>query len=76
MKIKSIGEFGLIERIKRSVTLGDRSVVIGIGDDAAVVEDRPGFYRLITSDAFVEGVHFGNEFATPGRSGGRQWQPT
>jgi thiamine-monophosphate kinase len=69
MKINSIGEFGLIERIKGWVTPGDSSVLIGIGDDAAVVEDRSGLYRLITTDAFVEGVHFKREFATPWQIG-------
>ncbi len=69
MKIGSIGEFGLIERIKGCVAAGDRSVLIGIGDDAAVVEGRPGLYRLITSDAFVEGVHFKREFARPWQIG-------
>jgi thiamine-monophosphate kinase len=65
MKINNISEFGLIERIKKWVTPGDSSVLIGIGDDAAVVEDRSGHYSLITSDAFVEGIHFKREFALP-----------
>ena len=69
MKIKSIAEFGLTERIERCVTQGDRSVVIGIGDHAAMVEDWPDFYRMITSDAFVEGVNFRREFATPWQIG-------
>ena len=69
MKINSIGEFGVIERIKRWVTPGDSSVLIGIGDDAAVIEDQPGLYRLITTDAFVEGIHFKREFATPWQIG-------
>lgn len=69
MRVRSIGEFGLIERIKKWVTPDDSSVVVGIGDDAAVVEDRPDLYRLITTDAFVEGVHFRREFATPWQIG-------
>ncbi|MCK4591780.1 MAG: thiamine-phosphate kinase, partial [Candidatus Latescibacteria bacterium] len=69
MEINNISEFGLIERIKKWVTPADSSVLIGIGDDAAVVEDQPGLYRLITTDAFVEGVHFKREFATPWQIG-------
>ncbi|HDN67617.1 MAG TPA: thiamine-phosphate kinase, partial [Firmicutes bacterium] len=69
MRVRSIGEFGLIERIKKWVTPDDSSVVVGIGDDAAVVQDRPDLYRLITTDAFVEGVHFRREFATPWQIG-------
>ena len=69
MKINSIGEFGLIERIKKCLAPGDSSVLVCIGDDAAVVKDHPGLYRLITSDAFVEGVHFKRESATPWQIG-------
>jgi thiamine-monophosphate kinase len=54
--ITSLGELGLIERIARIV--GSTSVVVGIGDDAAVI-DRPGdAYLLATVDMLVENVHF------------------
>jgi thiamine-monophosphate kinase len=33
-------------------------VVIGIGDDAAVLAPPPGQQLVVTTDAFVEGVHF------------------
>ncbi|MGB9613163.1 MAG: thiamine-phosphate kinase [Candidatus Margulisiibacteriota bacterium] len=56
MKLTQLGEFGLIDRIsrrehKRSTTL------IGIGDDAAVLK-FPGKYLLITTDTFIENIHF------------------
>ncbi len=56
MNLREIGEFGLIERIKKSTSTG-RGVVLGIGDDAAWVkaEKAP---LLFTSDLLLEGVHF------------------
>ena len=54
------GEFGLIERIKRLIDagVGDAAdVVLGIGDDAAIVLPPPG--KLLSAcDMLVEGVHF------------------
>jgi len=64
MEIREIGEFGLIEKIKGCVTTQKESVVLGIGDDAAVIKETSGNYWLITSDTLVEGVHFRQEFAT------------
>ena len=37
MKIKNLGEMGLIERLARGIRL-DKSVVKGIGDDTAVIK--------------------------------------
>lgn len=54
-----MGEFGLIERIARLARRQSASrVVIGIGDDAAVVRPRPGEDLVVSSDAMVEDVHF------------------
>lgn len=57
MKIKDIGEFGLIERLRRKAA-NSASVVKGIGDDCAVVEFSRKQYQLLTSDMLVEGVDF------------------
>lgn len=56
MKLSRLGEFGLIDRIRRRTPLG-RGVRIGIGDDAAWVENRSGS-SLVTADLLIEGVHF------------------
>jgi thiamine-monophosphate kinase len=56
MKLSRLGEFGLIERIRRSLPR-DRGVRIGIGDDAAWVENRFGS-SLLSTDLLIEGVHF------------------
>ena len=62
--LKHIGEFGLIDRVKKSVTNSAKSVIISIGDDAAAIAWNAGKMLLLTSDAFVEGVHFNTAYAT------------
>ena len=56
MKLSRLGEFGLIERIRRKQPVG-RGVRLGIGDDAAWVENPSGS-SLVTADLLIEGVHF------------------
>ena len=56
MKLSRLGEFGLIERIRHRVPIV-HGVRIGIGDDAAWVEN-PARSSLVTADMLVEGVHF------------------
>ncbi|WP_022669755.1 thiamine-phosphate kinase [Hippea alviniae] len=55
MNISDIGEFGLIEEIKRLTKNPEGA--LGIGDDCAIIEY--GEKELLVSvDALVEGVHF------------------
>ena len=56
MKLSRLGEFGLIERLRRKLPPG-RGVRIGIGDDAAWLENSSGS-SLVTADLLIEGVHF------------------
>lgn len=56
-EIDQLGEFGLIEHLTRSVELMNPSSVVGVGDDAAVI-DNNGFQTLVSVDLLVEGVHF------------------
>ncbi len=55
--LSKIGEFGLIERLKRFQNLSS-GVVHGMGDDAAVLEYDSARYQLFTTDMMVEGKHF------------------
>ncbi len=55
--LKQLGEFGLIEKIRRSVPVS-KKVVLGIGDDAAVLEAGRREWQLATSDMLAEGTHF------------------
>ncbi len=60
--VREIGEFGLIGRLARLLPKAPY-VVEGIGDDCAVVRvgDR---LLLVTSDLFIEDVHFRKRHAT------------
>jgi thiamine-monophosphate kinase len=50
-----MGEFDLIERyFKRPA----RQAVLGVGDDCALLQPRPGTQLAISSDMLVEGRHF------------------
>ena len=54
--LRSLGETGLIARIGRRLPK-DRTVAVGIGDDAAVLRPPRG-ELLFASDMLIEGVHF------------------
>src|SRR3989338_10519940 len=56
-KLSELGEFGVIELLKRYRGSG-ASVVKGIGDDTAVVPLDAQKYLLFTTDMLMEGVHF------------------
>ncbi|MBD0364748.1 MAG: thiamine-phosphate kinase [Flavisolibacter sp.] len=56
-EISSLGEFGLIEHLTRNVEIQNASTVVGVGDDAAVI-DHFGKQTIITNDLLIEGVHF------------------
>ena len=56
--VASLGEHGVIARIRARVPPPPTSVVLGIGDDGAVVEPDRGALSVMTTDALVEGVHF------------------
>lgn len=55
--LKDIGEFGLIEEIKKR-TLTNRSVRVGIGDDAAVLRSNRRQDILFATDMLIEDRHF------------------
>jgi thiamine-monophosphate kinase len=56
-EINTLGEFGLIEHLTKNIELQNASSVLGVGDDAAVI-DHFGKQTVITTDLLVEGVHF------------------
>jgi thiamine-monophosphate kinase len=71
-RVKDLGEFGLIERIARSAGRAKGAdVVLGIGDDGAILRLRAGEELVVTTDAAVSGVHFRLDQETP-RTAGRR----
>lgn len=55
--LRQLGEFGLIDRLKKFQNLSPR-VIHGIGDDAAVLPLDRTRHQLFTTDMLTEGVHF------------------
>jgi thiamine-monophosphate kinase len=68
--VSSLGERALIARITARLAMPPW-VVVGPGDDAAVVEPERGALDVLTTDAQVEGVHFDRRFVPPDAIGHR-----
>jgi thiamine-monophosphate kinase len=56
-EIAELGEFGLIEHLTKNIELKNASTILGVGDDAAVI-DHFGKQTVITTDLLIENVHF------------------
>lgn len=56
-ELASIGEFGLIKHLSKTIVNTQATTVFGIGDDAAVI-DLGDKYGLLTTDSLMEGIHF------------------
>ncbi len=69
MRLREIGEFGFIDRIKGGCLVRDRDVIRGIGDDCAVVRASGGGVSLLTTDMLVEDVHFRRDRIPPFKLG-------
>lgn len=61
-------EFQLIDRLSKKLPTVSNRVVLGVGDDAAVLKPPTG-KLLLTVDALVEGIHFDFKFCEPSEVG-------
>src|SRR5690349_19034811 len=55
--ISDLGEFGLIDRLASGITRKRKETIMGIGDDAAVL-DYGNDPIVVTTDLMIEGIHF------------------
>lgn len=56
-EVSELGEFGLIDFLTKNIQLKNPSSIVGVGDDAAVIENGDK-QTLVTTDLLLEGIHF------------------
>ncbi|MEK6645342.1 MAG: thiamine-phosphate kinase [Candidatus Firestonebacteria bacterium] len=62
--MKELGEFGLIEKIRRSMRRNN-NILVNIGDDTAVIKSDKSKLLLLTTDMLVEDIHFTLKHTNP-----------
>lgn len=65
MKLKDIGEFGLIDHLAKGLNNDLPTHWLGIGDDCAVIPTANGNVDVITTDMLIEGTHFLRNATSP-----------
>lgn len=71
MTVGERGEHALIEWLRRHLPAPGPDIVVGIGDDAAVLRPPRNAYLVQTTDALVDGVHISTRLMTPEAIGRR-----
>ena len=56
--VSELGEFGLIDKITADIKTINKTTLLGIGDDAAVIKPKSNMLTLVSKDLLLEGVHF------------------
>lgn len=65
MRVGDLGEHALLARVLARLPRPSPTVLVGPGDDAAVLAPVRNERLVVTTDAVVEGVHFSPAFSTP-----------
>ena len=55
--LSDLGEFGLIDRLTDQIRIKNASTLVGVGDDAAIL-NYPDKKIVVTTDLLTEGIHF------------------
>ena len=58
------GERAIVAHIRRRLPPPPSSLIVGVGDDAAVAAPQRGALQVLTTDALVEGIHFERRFSS------------
>jgi thiamine-monophosphate kinase len=69
MKVKDIGEFGFIDRVREGSVVRRKGLIRGIGDDCCVFASSRGLLTLFTTDMLVQEVHFLLDLTPPYKLG-------
>ena len=69
--VSDLSERELVARIRERLPAPPAWLLVGIGDDAAVVEPERNRVDVLTVDALVEGIHFDSAFVPPHAIGHR-----
>jgi thiamine-monophosphate kinase len=65
LTVADLGEHALLARLLARLPRPSATVLVGPGDDAAVLAPVRNERLVVTTDAVVEGVHFSRAFSTP-----------
>lgn len=65
MTVSELGEHALLARIRARLPRPGAHILVGPGDDAAVIEPRRHHRLVVTTDALVEDVHFSRAWCRP-----------
>jgi len=63
--LAALGEFGLIGLIRRRIQERSPGMILGIGDDAALLRSELDFDLVVTTDMLLEDVHFKRRWNLP-----------
>lgn len=64
MQLRQIGELKLLEQVRKRFSSNDSNILVGIGDDAAVIAPQKEKI-LVTTDMMNEGIHFDLNLMSP-----------